>query len=128
MAGLEEDPKLKAIVIEGLSFNSFSSEKDKINGNFWHLRCRLARRFPGVLIGIVPVAEWRSSCLNKQEQKEAKLKDKKLGLKQACVDKLPKEVAERFERYLKDAKQNLKGLYDLTDSYFLGIYRLSLGL
>jgi hypothetical protein len=125
----------RGFVIEGLSFNSFSSSKDVIAGNFWNLRCDLFRFYPSVPIGIIPVTSWRSWLLTKEEQKEAKL-DKKDGLKKACVAKLPDGVRKQFEGYLytrefpeslrKNKDHQEKALYDLTDAYFIGKYRQTL--
>lgn len=118
--------EINAIVIEGLSFNSFSSEKDKINGNFWHLRCELAEEFPDAPIGIIPVTSWRASVISKAEQKEIKKVSDKDAVKKACVARLPEEVLNRFTEYLQENGHSKKGLYDLTDAYWLGQFRLSL--
>lgn len=117
---------ITAIVIEGLSFNSFSSEKDKINGNFWHLRCALKERFNDIPIGIIAVTEWRSSVLSRAEQREIKKLTTKDAIKKACIDKLPQTVRDCFSIYLSNNKFPAKGLMDLTDAYWLAIYRLSL--
>lgn len=117
---------IHAIVIEGLSFNSFSSEKDKINGNFWHLRCELAEEFPEVPIGIIPVTSWRASVIPKADQKEIKKTSDKEAIKKACVARLPEEVRKRFTEYLQENSHSKKGIYDLTDAYWLGQFRLSL--
>jgi hypothetical protein len=117
---------ITAIAIEGLAYNSFSGEKDKINGNFWHLRCALKEAFPGVLIGIIPVTSWRSYLLSKEEQREIKKLTEKDALKKACVLRLPKSVEEAFSSYLSMNKISGKGMYDLSDAYHLGKYRLSL--
>lgn len=123
----EHEEHIKAIVIEGLSFNSFSSEKDKINGNFWHLRCQLKARFGSIPIGIIPVTSWRSYVLSKEEQKVAKLSGKD-GLKKACVALVPPSVREYFDTCVLSQKAKKESIYDLTDAYHLGQYRLSLGL
>jgi hypothetical protein len=117
---------VSAIAIEGLSFNSFSSEKDKINGNFWHLRCALKEAFPEVPIGIIPVNSWRNHLLSKEEQREIKKSAIKDAIKKACVLRLPKEVEEAFSHNINANKHPSKCIYDLTDAYFLGKFRLSL--
>lgn len=119
--------KLSAIAIEGLSYNSFSSEKDKIGGNFWHLRCVLKELYPGVPIGIIPVTSWRSFLLSKEEQREIKKIGAKDGIKKACVYRLPKNVEEQFSSYMSKGKFPSKCLYDLSDAYHLGKYRVTLG-
>lgn len=120
------EKNLKAVVIEGLAYAGKSSCKDMISGNFWHLRCSLKERFGDIPCGVVSVSEWRGYVLNKEEQKEAKIRDKKTGLKNACVSKLPLEVREEFVRYIRDSKMKRESIYDLVDAYFLGIYRLTL--
>ena len=126
---------IRGVVIEGLSYNAFSSQKDLIAGNLWYLKTSLYTKFPWLPVGIIPVSLWRSSVLTKPEQKEAKL-DKNDGLKKACVDKLPTDVAKFFKDYLDTYKFPFslskkkgykdKALFDLTDAYFLGRYRQSL--
>ena len=54
------------IVIEGLSFNSLSSDKDLIAGNFWHLRVEL-HQLAMWNVGIVPVTAWRKSIIDKNQ-------------------------------------------------------------
>lgn len=117
---------ITAIAIEGLSFNSFSSEKDKINGNFWHLRCALKETFPEALIGIIPVNSWRNHLLSKVEQKAAKDSGGKDAIKKACVVRLPRSVEERFSSYLSRNKLPSKCMFDLTDAFFIGQFRLFL--
>lgn len=118
---------IDAVVIEGLAFNSLSSGKDILFGNFWHTRCHLKKKFPKMLIGIVPVKSWRNWATTKEERRIAIEKHgKKEHLKKMVVDKLPKEIKLRFNKYIKKENLPAKAIYDLADAYFLGIYRLTL--
>lgn len=122
-----ENYALDGIVIEGLSFGGLSGAKDIIQGNFWNIRCELYKKFIGVPIGICPVTSWRSKTLNKAERAEALAKyGKKLYLKQGVYDKLPDYVKERFVDYVKLNKLKKDSLFDLSDAYFLGIFRMNM--
>ena len=70
--------KPDVIVIEELSYNSKSSEKDLIDGNYWHIRTELKKAFPEIEIKIFTVAEWRNPLFNKEERKQWTENKKKL--------------------------------------------------
>lgn len=115
------------IVIEGLSFQSASKCRDLIDGNFWSIRHHLWKMFRGTKIEIVPVSRWRKLVIPIERQRELKelikwgIVKKNNWQKIECVYKLPDDVKEKFEDYLE--KHNYKnGLFDLTDSYFIGQY------
>ena len=110
------------IVIEGLSLKSKSPYLDRIFGNMWVTRCALRNAFgEDMRIGIIPVLSWRNNLLSKAERKEAKYETN--GIKIAVVKKLPTKLEKRFLNYIKVNKLPKKSLCDLSDSFFLGVYR-----
>jgi len=120
---------ISKIAIEGLSFQSASKVRDLIDANFWGIRLLLWKKFKNIPIDIVPVTQWRKLVIPIERSRELK-KLIKWGIvkkvnwqKIECVCKLPKKVKLRFEEYLGKKKN---GLFDLTDSYFLGQYIISL--
>lgn len=123
---------LVGVAIEGLSFGAVGSRKDLLAGVYWSIRLALRYKFPTLPIGSVPVSAWRSKVLTKEEQKLCRSSGVKDALKKATVDKLPQEVRDIFECYIRsclmDCFNNVKGtsVYDLTDAYFIAQYRLSL--
>jgi len=139
------------IVLEGLSYNSLSGERDVIDGQHWYLRCELKKSFPLAKIVIVSVKEWRSPLFTKDENKtlrEAKKKlktDKKkikglkgeerktvsafnkelenaADIKLATYNKLTDDVKEQFKTFINKNDYNFESIYDLTDSYFINRY------
>lgn len=139
------------IRIEGLSFGSKSGSKDTIAGQFWYLRCEIAKKWPCTTIEIIPVTSWRSPLFNKAERdalKDAKktLDAKKLPLKglkgqdrvvaqktnhqmelmasikEATWEKLSDVEQANITRYLVANKFPWEARYDITDSIFLGRY------
>lgn len=136
LEGVEASVKwseVEGVVLEGLSFAGKGAAKDKQYGIFWCMLTALLDKVPGIIRGKVPVTSWRAKVLTKEEQKAAKTKTD--GLKKACVDKLPQDVREKFEAYVKLSEswlREVKGskwkdcVYDLTDAYWMGKYRLTL--
>lgn len=120
---------LEGFVTEALALHAPSKEKDMLFGHFGYIQGKLAEKYPSAPRGKITVAEWRSTVLTKPEQKEWKAKDKN-GLKMGCVEKLPTDVRARFENYLLANKikriASKEPLYDLTDAYWLGKYRLQI--
>lgn len=139
-------PQPDIIVIEGLSFNSISSSKDILAGNFWYVRTQLKKEFPKVKLLIVPVSEWRSVIFNKEERKqltENKKELKKLeedmkdltssqkkdmalyneelilksNIKYLCWEKIVEPYKTKFKEY-----GFKKGTFDLTDAFFINQY------
>ena len=124
---------IRGALIEGLSFGSVGSGKDFLAGLQWFFRARFRHTY-GLFLGTTPVSQWRSKVLTKEEQREAK-KEGKDGLRKACVNKLPVEVKERFDVYLKEHEVELRKvkkslwkdcIYDLSDAHGIAQYRLSL--
>jgi len=116
------------IVIEGLSFNGICQSKDLINGNFWLVRYFLFLYFKNCQVNIIPVAKWRSSVLTKSVLKEIKLENRnkiKKWQKIECVKLLPDDIKKIFSAYISGNKLSSQAIYDLTDSYFLGMYYLN---
>jgi hypothetical protein len=115
-------------VIEGMAFAGLSKFKDVIAGIYWGVRAAIWKEFPEILIGSVPVASWRAPVLNKEDRKYAKenFSPKADVLKIATVKKLPADVHDTFIKYITSNGYNKKKMYDLTDAYFLGVYRNSL--
>lgn len=132
------------IAIEGLSFNSVSSSKDLIAGNFWFIRTMIDIHYPDIKLIIVPVLTWRNPLFNKEERKELKDNTKKLKdikkLIKDCKDKADKQklTLDNEELILKSNIKYLtweklpikireefndvgftKGCFDLTDAYFI---------
>ena len=117
---------LEGIGCEGLSFSGISGSKDLIDGNFWGILVELRKKFPMIPVGSIPVTSWRNFYTTKEERKAAKEKYGKKYLKQMIVDKLPKDVLQKFEEYVKVNKIGKDGIFDLADSYFISCYRLKL--
>lgn len=115
---------IDAIVIEGLSFNSLSGNRDLIDGNFWGIRVAIKKKYPTIPVEIVSVQSWRNAILNKADRKKAKELYGKLWQKKGVVDKLPENVKSKFMDYLKFKSFENTGLYDLADSFMLGNYYL----
>ena len=114
---------LSKIIIEGLSFGGISGNKDILQGNFWVLRTKLKEFGRDIPIEICPVTKWRSKVISKVEQREAKKNDPKNGLKLACVEKLPSDVRDRFEKYLDEngikRTKSKDPLWDICDAYWI---------
>lgn len=124
---------IKKIHLEGLSFNSVSSSKDLIAGNFWYVRTILKQRFPEIEICVIPVQKWRSKILTKEDNKARKIA--KDVLKEFSKGKSKEEIKQfkllssiKNQTYLKlpetiknqiDEMTNKDEKYDLTDSYFI---------
>lgn len=118
----------ESFVIEGLSFAAKSAQKDILAGIYWAIRVIIWKHFPNILIGSVPVTSWRSKVLNKEDRKYAKenYSPKTEAIKIATVKKLPAEIHKYFIDYIEGMHLPKKAIYDLTDAYFLGLYRNSL--
>jgi hypothetical protein len=117
-----------AFVIEGLAHGASSGSKDVIAGIFWAIRCAVWTKFPEMPIGAVPVNSWRATVLDKADRKYAKenYSPKKEALKIATVNHLPEDIHELFSNYCECSGYDKKTMYDLADSFFLGVYRNSL--
>lgn len=106
----------KVALIEGLSFSAIGGAKDILAGLNWGFRYETSEHY-GFYLGVVPVNQWRSKVLSKEEQREArKTKD---GLKKAVVDKLPLEVGNEFQDYVKLKHFKKESLYDLADAFWI---------
>ena len=116
---------IKRFVIEGLSFNGFSARKDVIAGLYWAIRVMVYFNHPSVLLGSVPVTTWRKRVMSGKEFKEIK-KECKNYLKDGVFSKLPDGIAKRFLLYIEENGLPFDSVYDLSDAYFLGVYRNSM--
>lgn len=135
------------IGLEDLSYNSISSSKDLIAGNFWYLRTQLKIHYPEIPLMIVPVLSWRSPLFTKAERSEKKENDKSLkilkdklktikskkekqelakeneelilksNIKYLTYNKLPDEIKYEFSEYNYN-----NGLFDLSDAYWIANY------
>lgn len=114
------------LVIEGLSFAAKSSKYDLMVGVHWAIRTEFRRRYPGSLIGVVPVKSWRNWFTTIDERKAAKKIYKRAPLKMVVFEKLPEDVRYKFNLYCENENFDETQLFDLSDSYALGLYRLSL--
>lgn len=113
---IDSNEELAGALIEGLSFGSVGAGKDFLAGLQWAFRVFMYGNYR--FLGTVPVSEWRSKVLTKEEQREAKASGKD-GLKKACVEKLPWEVQEAFVDYVGKMKVKKDALYDLCDAYWI---------
>ena len=122
------DPDGDIFVIEGLSHGAKSGSKDVIAGLFWFIRSTIWTTFPKMPIGAIPVTSWRSKIVTTADKKFAKenYSPKKDAIKIATVKKLPADMLEYFTSYIEQAGIHKDSIYDLTDAYFLGVYRNSL--
>ena len=141
------ETKPYVIGLEDLSYNSISSSKDLIAGNFWYLRTQLKIHYPEIPIIIVPVLSWRSPLFNKAERDKKKENDKLLkilkeqlkaikskkekqelakaneelilnsNIKYLTYEKLPEEVKCQFIEYGYN-----NGAFDLSDAYWIANY------
>ena len=116
--------EIDKICIEGLSFMAKSSVRDVIDGLQWNVRCTISRQFQEILVGIIPVKSWRNWFLSPDERK--KKKKKCPTIKDITFFNLPDSVRKKFILYVEEENLNFDALYDLGDSYAMGIYRLSL--
>lgn len=115
------------IAIEGLSFMSVSSSRDIISGNYWHLRCSIyslnkncsTNKF---FLEVVPVSRWRKFVISKERAKELKATGEKKWQKKEVVRKLPLNIKEQFDLYIKGNKLKKDSIYDLTDAFWLSNY------
>ena len=121
--------KIGSIVIEGLAFMGTCRRKDLLYGNYWVIRYFLWQVF-GDSVGYdhYTVSQWRKSVISKERAKE--IKDagnakKKGWQKIECVSHLPEDVKMAFELYVKENKIKKDSIYDLTDAYFMGKFKLS---
>lgn len=115
---------IDAIVIEGLSFNSLSGNRDLIDGNFWGVRVGIRKKYPNVPVEIISVQSWRNKILNKEDRKRAKELYGKGWQKKGVVDKLPEDIKAKFMGYLKWKGYESTGLYDLADAFAISRYYL----
>lgn len=135
--------KIDRINLEGLSFNSISSSKDIIAGQFWYLRTELWKAHKEIPLNIVAVLSWRSPLFNKEERaamKECDGKVKELKRRMRLMDKTEKAAAAlenkeyvygasiKYQTFLKLPKNiqsqilsitSKDSKYDLTDAYFI---------
>lgn len=119
--------KISNFVIEGLAFMGKCKRKDLIDGNYWLIRYFLYKEFGDTVeYDIYTVAQWRKSVISKERAKEIKDagEDKKGWQKIECVDKLPEDIRETFGKYVKENKHKKDAIYDLTDAFFLGKFKL----
>jgi len=115
------------LVIEGLSFMAKSAKRDLIDGMHWIIRTIYYVCYQETWIGVIPVTEWRNSITTKEDRDYAKKNyDKKIYLKEVVVDMLPSDILVKFDTYIKENGYDYETLYDLTDAYFIGQYRLTL--
>lgn len=131
------------IVIEDLSYDSISSSKDLINGNFWYIRANIVETFPDMILDIITVAEWRNPLFSKEERKQLVDDKKKTKELKRLLLTLPKEdkkllVLENeqlilnadikyltYQKLSSNVKLNIESIttnkskFDLCDAYFL---------
>lgn len=116
-------------VIEKQSLQSKSSLRDVLFSLHWIIRTDILRKFPNSNIGCVPVSAWRNWFTTKEDRKKAKDLHKKNHNKMVTVDKI-KELYPRqydlFNNYIKEHKFKKDSIYDLSDAFALGLYRLQL--
>lgn len=112
-------------VIEGLSFNSKSSRKDVIAGIYWTIRTLIRKTFPSIPIGSIPVRSWRSWVISTADLKDLK-KVCPDNLKNGPLMKLPFAIREMFLEYTIKNGHHLKSIFDLSDAYWIAVYRNSL--
>lgn len=131
------------VVLEGLSFNSSSSDHDLISANHWQLRV-LLKRFENFTVHIIPPKSWQKSIVTKEwlatfaadypvvrakkgmkltkEQKAANSKSKaalrKLS-KEHILGSVPKAERDAFSKYVVANKLPKDAIYDLADAYCL---------
>lgn len=134
------------IGLEGLSYNSLSSNKDLIDGLHWMLRCEIIKQFPYIKLDVVPVLTWRSKIFNKEERKLIKEISDKVKLLKIELKSLSKEDKKilalenenlirsndiKFQTWLKlpEPYKSMfedigfkKGCFDLSDSFFINQY------
>lgn len=118
--GITEVKHPKISLIEGISFGAVGSAKDILAGLNWCFRYASLDRF-GFYLGVVPVSQWRSKVLSKEEQKEAKAYGKD-GLKKFVVNKLPDDVRVEFTEYVRSKGFKKESLYDLADAWGISNY------
>lgn len=112
-------------VIEGLSLNSKSAKKDVIAGIYWVLITMVTINYPEILIGSIPVKSWRTHLRTKDEWSWFK-KNCRDALKNGVFTLLPEDIKRQFLLYVEANGMKIESVFDLTDAYFLGIYRNSL--
>jgi hypothetical protein len=143
-----DEHKPTKIGLEGLSFNSVSSSKDIIAGNFWYLRATIFQKYPDIKVEIIPVLTWRNPLFSKADNKIFTLDKKLLATtkKEQNYDKMSRAEKLHFAgeyrelilnaniKYLTYLKlpENVKalfskysygdGLFDLTDAYWICDY------
>ena len=126
---------IKHIAIEGLPYAANSSSKDLLWSNYWIIRCEIFKKLKDVTLDIYQVVSWRAPVIPAPRAKEIKLlieqKKEKKGdwQKRECVRVLPNEVREDFDEYIKKKGKKLakgkESMYDLTDAYWIAIFKLN---
>jgi len=112
---------LKRVVIEGLSFAGFSSRKDVIAGLYWSIKGMVWKRYNNLLMGSIPVKTWRKNVMSNREFEKFKIC--KQYLKDGVFSKLPDDVQKKFLLYIENKGLPFDSVYDLSDAYFMGLYR-----
>lgn len=144
-----EETKPDIINIEELSYNSISSEKDKICGNYWMVRTQIKLHYPSIPVYAVPVTSWRNPLFDSDERKTLTENKKKLKEIKTILKTLPKKeksemVLENEElimncdikylTYLKlpiNIKKQIDGItsnkskFDCCDAYYISQFKES---
>ena len=118
--------KVQNFVIEGLSIMGKSAKRDLIDGLHWSIRTSVREYFPDILIGCIPVTQWRNSFFTKEQFKDSKEKCGKNYLKDIVFNNLPEDVKRQFLLYVEAEGMKIESVYDLADAYHIGIYRNNL--
>lgn len=112
---------IEQINLEGLSFNSLSSTKDVIDGQYWMLRCFIHKL--NIPLKIFSPANWRK--INKIKDPNIKLKDykKELGKdywKILALGKINQVNHDKIIYYCEDNNLKSKSEFDIADAYWIG--------
>lgn len=138
------------INFEALSFNSTSSSKDILWGNYWHTRVELRKQFKNVKINFCEVLSWRNKVVPIETRRSVTEANKRFKALKTIIgyDKLPRNEKiifnKQYEKFINEdccikfQTYNLlpdeikstfslynkdNGLYDLTDAYFISKYK-----
>lgn len=133
------------VALEGLSFNSVSSDHDLISANHWITRLTL--KDDNAAVHIFPPKSWQKTIVTKEIMAEwlkdypvirakkgkkltkeevsanskSKLAIRKLS-KQLILETVPKGVLKKFEAYVLKEGLAKDAIYDLTDAYCLAMH------
>lgn len=132
VSSLIDDKENTIVFIEALSFNSASSTRDIMSGNFWYVKASLYEY--GIETYSIEPASWRSKVFTKEVKEWSKdlrkeLRDSgikgvryKQVLKDAALKMVPDDVQILFKEYLTTNKIYAKFIYDLADAYCIATH------